>query len=60
MIKLLADLISLGGLITTTQVDEKSVIPLLRYIPWVGGIFGSEHNREERKEMTIVLTAIIK
>jgi len=30
MIKLLADLISLGGLITTTQVDEKSGISLLR------------------------------
>ncbi|QOW05812.1 type II and III secretion system protein [Vibrio parahaemolyticus] len=54
------ELISLGGVITTTEVIEKSGIPLMRDIPWIGGIFGSEYEREDKKEMTIMLTAQIK
>ncbi|MEZ8844473.1 type II secretion system protein GspD [Vibrio splendidus] len=54
------EMIALGGLITTTEVTEKSGIPLLRDIPLIGGIFGSEYEKEDKKELTIMLTAQIK
>jgi len=54
------ELISLGGVITTTEVIEKSGIPIMRDIPLIGGIFGSEYEKEDKKEMTIMMTAQIR
>lgn len=54
------ELINLGGVITTQKVYEKSGIPILNKLPITEWIFGWENEREDNKELSIMLTAIIK
>ena len=47
--------IVLGGLITTRDRKIRSGIPILSQIPWVGALFGSTTNGEEREELLIFI-----
>lgn len=54
------ELITLGGVITTQTVYEKSGIPLLKDIPITSWLFGWENEKQDDKELSIMITAIIK
>jgi general secretion pathway protein D len=47
--------IVLGGLITTRDTKNKSGIPILSQIPWIGGLFGSTTNGKDREELLIFI-----
>ena len=49
------DTIVLGGLITTRNRQTRSGIPILSQIPWVGGLFGTTTNGEDREELLIFI-----
>ena len=47
--------IVLGGLITTRDTKNKSGIPILSQIPWIGGLFGTNTNGKDREELLIFI-----
>ena len=47
--------IVLGGLITTRDRKERSGIPILSQIPWIGGFFGTTTDNDEREELLIFI-----
>jgi len=47
--------IVLGGLITTRDRKVRSGIPILSQIPWIGGLFGSTTNGDDREELLIFI-----
>lgn len=49
------DTIVLGGLITTRDRKIRSGIPILSQIPWIGGLFGTNTNGEDREELLIFI-----
>ncbi|WP_035615425.1 secretin N-terminal domain-containing protein [Haloferula sp. BvORR071] len=49
------DTIVLGGLITTRDRKTRSGIPILSSIPWIGGLFGTTTNGEDREELLIFI-----
>ncbi len=51
--------IVLGGLITKSQTVEKTVVPLLGYIPVLGSFFRSEKRIFKNEELIIIITPYI-
>jgi general secretion pathway protein D len=49
----------LGGLITKSKTTEKTVVPLLGYVPVIGSMFRSEKNIENYEELVIIVTPYI-
>jgi type II secretory pathway component GspD/PulD (secretin) len=47
--------IVLGGLIVGKKSKEKSGIPLLSDIPYVGALFGSNSNKKDRSELMVFI-----
>ncbi|QJE98255.1 secretin N-terminal domain-containing protein [Luteolibacter luteus] len=47
--------IVLGGLITTRDRKERSGIPILSQIPWLGGFFSTTTDNDEREELLIFI-----
>ncbi|WP_411066784.1 type II secretion system protein GspD [Vibrio alginolyticus] len=54
------EMINLGGVITTQEIEERSGIPVLKEIPLLKYLFSVEDNREQKKELSIMITAKIK
>jgi general secretion pathway protein D len=48
--------LALGGLIQTTNQNNKSGIPFLHELPLIGPLFGSTDNKDNRQELVILLT----
>jgi general secretion pathway protein D len=48
--------IALGGLIRDTNSHGRDGIPFLSQIPYVGALFGSTDNRDDRTELLVLLT----
>jgi general secretion pathway protein D len=48
--------LALGGLIQTTNQNNKSGIPFLHEIPLIGPFFGSTDNKDNRQELVVLLT----
>lgn len=46
----------LGGLISHTQRQSDSGVPVLKDIPLIGGLFGQQSNSGERRELLVVIT----
>jgi len=49
----------LGGLINISTTTEKSVVPLLGYIPVIGSLFRSQKNISTHEELIIIVTPYI-
>jgi type II secretory pathway component GspD/PulD (secretin) len=47
--------IAMGGLITKTEIEKKSGIPVLRSIPVVGIVFGRKNTKEKESELVILI-----
>ncbi len=52
----LGDTLVLSGLITTENAYANQGIPLLREMPWIGRLFGSDSGTEKRTELVIFIT----
>ncbi len=48
--------IVLGGLILENNTDDRSGIPLLRDIPFIGWLFGGKQTIEKRTELLVLIT----
>lgn len=48
--------IIIGGLISTTDDERTKKVPILGSIPYLGALFRSSRNLQERKELLIILT----
>lgn len=48
--------IALGGLIQDSKSETGSGIPLLRRIPWIGSLFGSDDHSTTRTELIVLIT----
>jgi general secretion pathway protein D len=48
--------IALGGLIQSTNQNNKSGIPFLHEVPLVGPLFGSTDNKDNRQELVVLIT----
>jgi general secretion pathway protein D len=48
--------IALGGLIRDKDIQEKTGIPYLNDIPYLGFLFGATNNEHDRTELLILLT----
>jgi len=48
--------IVLGGLISEIDEFNKSGIPLLHNIPWIGGLFGETAKTNNKKELVVLIT----
>lgn len=48
--------IVLGGLIKENNTYNKSGIPLLHEIPWVGPLFGNTTNNQDKTELVVLIT----
>jgi general secretion pathway protein D len=48
--------LALGGLIQTTNQNNKSGIPFLHELPLIGPFFGSTDNKDDRQELVVLLT----
>jgi type IV pilus assembly protein PilQ len=46
----------IGGLTTTTVTRNRSGVPLLSSLPFVGSLFSFNENRESRKELIVMVT----
>jgi type II secretory pathway component GspD/PulD (secretin) len=46
----------IGGLISTTDDKRQNKVPFLGDIPFLGALFRSSHNVQNRKELLIILT----
>ncbi|MFA5204842.1 MAG: type II secretion system secretin GspD [Lentisphaeria bacterium] len=49
----------MGGLIRNKQVDNRSGVPLLMDIPWLGVLFRSNSTSNRRTELLVVITATV-
>lgn len=52
----LGETLVLSGLITTENAYANQGIPLLREMPWIGRLFGSDSGTEKRTELVIFIT----
>ena len=52
-------IIVLGGLIEDRFVDNKSKVPLLGDLPWVGGLFRSESRTKNRTNLMVFLRPVV-
>lgn len=48
--------LALGGLIQTTNTYNKSGIPFLHELPYIGSFFGTTTNNDDRTELVILIT----
>jgi general secretion pathway protein D len=48
--------LALGGLIQTTNQNNKSGIPFLHELPLIGPLFGSTDAKDDRQELVVLLT----
>ncbi|MBV9693936.1 MAG: type II and III secretion system protein, partial [Alphaproteobacteria bacterium] len=48
--------IALGGLIQDNNSHQRDGIPYLSQIPYIGALFGSTDNRDDRTELLVLLT----
>lgn len=48
--------VALGGLIRDTNSHERDGIPYLSQIPYLGALFGSTNNTDDRTELVVLLT----
>jgi general secretion pathway protein D len=48
--------LALGGLIQSTNQNNKSGIPFLHEVPLIGPLFGSTDNKDNRQELVVLLT----
>ena len=48
--------IIIGGLVAGTNEKQKSRVPVLGTIPFIGGLFGATDNEVQKREIVIVLT----
>jgi general secretion pathway protein D len=48
--------LALGGLIQSTNQNNKSGIPFLHEIPLIGPLFGKTDNKDNRQELVVLLT----
>jgi general secretion pathway protein D len=48
--------IALGGLIQSTNQNNKSGIPFLHEVPLVGPLFGGTDNKDNRQELVVLIT----
>lgn len=48
--------IVLGGLIKENNTYNKSGIPLLHEVPWVGSLFGNTTNNKDKTELVVLIT----
>jgi len=51
--------IVLGGLITETSLDSSAGLPGLHNLPLVGGLFGSQSDNYQRRELVILITPTV-
>jgi len=51
--------VMLAGLIQDSTTRGSSGIPGLSRIPWIGGLFGTQRNLQERSEVIVLLTPTI-
>ncbi|MDP3588743.1 MAG: hypothetical protein Q8R58_11875 [Sulfuricurvum sp.] len=49
------DLVLIGGLISNIKKDERSSIPILGELPYVGGLFSQTSTKDEKHELIILL-----
>ncbi|MFH0710567.1 MAG: hypothetical protein V2A75_10175 [Pseudomonadota bacterium] len=49
------DLVLIGGLINNVKKDERSSIPLLGEIPYLGALFSQTNKKDEKRELVILL-----
>lgn len=49
----------MGGLIRTRQTDNRSGVPLLMDIPWLGVLFRSNSTENRRTELLVVVTVTV-
>jgi general secretion pathway protein D len=50
------DTIAIGGIISETNSQASAGIPLLHRIPYVGALFGSKNNSQNRTELILFMT----
>lgn len=50
------DTLALGGLISTTQSDGDSGVPLLKEVPYLGNLFKSSTTENKRTELIVLIT----
>ncbi len=48
--------LALGGLIQSTNQNNKSGIPFLHELPYIGPLFGSTDKKDDRQELVVLLT----
>lgn len=48
--------IIIGGLVAGNKEEQKSRVPVLGAIPFIGGLFGATDNEVQKREIVIVLT----
>ena len=48
--------LALGGLIQTTNQNNKNGIPFLHEVPLIGPLFGGTNNKDDRQELVVLLT----
>jgi MSHA biogenesis protein MshL len=53
------EIVVIGGLIETYQVDEESKTPLLGDIPFLGGLFKSVSEVTQKRELVILLKPVV-
>lgn len=49
------ELVIIGGLINTVKKEEEKSVPLLGGIPFVGGLFSQTYQKDEKRELVILL-----
>lgn len=53
------EIVVIGGLIETRKIDQESKTPLLGDIPLLGALFKSKSQKTQKKELVIMLKAIV-
>jgi general secretion pathway protein D len=48
--------VALGGLIKDTNSHGRDGLPYLSQIPYIGALFGSTDNKDDRTELLVLLT----
>jgi len=51
------EMVSLGGLISTTTEDSVSGVPVLKDIPWLGAAFTNTSSNTKKTELTLMIKA---
>ena len=50
------ELVSLGGIYLSKEVESSSGLPILKDIPFLGALFRSKSKQRDRRELLIFIT----